>query len=523
MLFVVVGYLSAQVNFELDFSLEKIDENDELVGLSLLDLDGDNIDEIYVGYRLCDSNEDLNIWRIVTYNLDGEMISTISQDYPYNTIFSRCTIFQDQDATYLASAFSRREVVEDNYIYFLDIQIQNYETLELIDTYSEEIDSTNVDGDRTRLRKINFIKTFDNQDEMILNVGISTITYYSNEYVFGDIDSTYLKRFTYENNCISFIENVNNCGRLLEKYDNYDSLVAFGYYRRESIGGMQEASSSTTKQYVNILTPETPTETSNILFLEGHSETNIEGSSYYNSPSYVQSLNKNEQPFMNYGAIINYKIINGSYEPEEEHFFINYSPDFSDTLWTSCDTNMITGNILASTCVSVNNQNHYILYFNETQLEIRNRINGAVIHFQDSPILPFSIQRKIDGELLFFTERDDETGYDIYVLSDEIYVGNEDNSITEYVTRISNYPNPFNPSTSIEFTIQKESKIELTIYNIKGQKVKTLANNQFFKGTHSLIWKGSDESGNAVSSGVYFYVLNINNKLEAINKCLLLK
>lgn len=88
---------------------------------------------------------------------------------------------------------------------------------------------------------------------------------------------------------------------------------------------------------------------------------------------------------------------------------------------------------------------------------------------------------------------------------------------------LSNYPNPFNPTTTILFSIQDNSKVELTIYNLKGQKVKTLINDNFEKGIHSILWNGNDESGNAVSSGVYLYKLKVNDKIEAIKKCLLLK
>ena len=87
----------------------------------------------------------------------------------------------------------------------------------------------------------------------------------------------------------------------------------------------------------------------------------------------------------------------------------------------------------------------------------------------------------------------------------------------------TNYPNPFNPSTTISFFIPEASRIRLSIYNIKGQKVKTLTNDCFEKGNHSVIWNGVDENGNPVSSGVYFYNLNVNGKSKAIKKCLLLK
>ena len=86
-----------------------------------------------------------------------------------------------------------------------------------------------------------------------------------------------------------------------------------------------------------------------------------------------------------------------------------------------------------------------------------------------------------------------------------------------------NYPNPFNPTTTIDFSIPNDSEINLSIYNLKGQIVKTLANEQLERGNHSVVWHGIDKYGKAVSSGVYFYKLKVNGKNEAAKKCLLLK
>ncbi|MCK5050217.1 MAG: VCBS repeat-containing protein [Candidatus Cloacimonetes bacterium] len=87
----------------------------------------------------------------------------------------------------------------------------------------------------------------------------------------------------------------------------------------------------------------------------------------------------------------------------------------------------------------------------------------------------------------------------------------------------SNYPNPFNPSTTISFSLPKESKIELSVYNIRGQKVKTLVKDDFESGKHSVIWYGKDSNKKKCSSGVYFYQLKVDGKSKAIKKCLLLK
>jgi len=89
--------------------------------------------------------------------------------------------------------------------------------------------------------------------------------------------------------------------------------------------------------------------------------------------------------------------------------------------------------------------------------------------------------------------------------------------------QLHNFPNPFNPETTIFFNLSEVGKVELEIFNIRGQKVKQLVSNQLPAGQHSIVWDGIDDDGKHVSSGVYLYKLNVNNKTEAIRKCLLLK
>ncbi len=85
-----------------------------------------------------------------------------------------------------------------------------------------------------------------------------------------------------------------------------------------------------------------------------------------------------------------------------------------------------------------------------------------------------------------------------------------------------NYPNPFNPETMIKFSISDDSKTTLSVYNIKGQLVRTLIDEKLERGNHDVIWFGKDNNDKSVSSGVYFYKLKVN-KIEAVKKCLLLK
>ena len=105
------------------------------------------------------------------------------------------------------------------------------------------------------------------------------------------------------------------------------------------------------------------------------------------------------------------------------------------------------------------------------------------------------------------------------------YVDIDDNVIvqTPEVFLQQNYPNPFNPTTTISFSAHADSKVGLTIYNIKGQFVKQLVSDQLSVGEHSVIWDGKADNGKSVSSGIYFYKLIVNGKTKAVKKCIMLK
>ena len=89
--------------------------------------------------------------------------------------------------------------------------------------------------------------------------------------------------------------------------------------------------------------------------------------------------------------------------------------------------------------------------------------------------------------------------------------------------QLTNYPNPFNPFTTIKFNLIESGKVELTIYNIKGQKVKTLMDAYSCKGHFELIWRGSDDNEKKVATGNYFIKLKVNGDIKAVRKLILLK
>jgi len=92
--------------------------------------------------------------------------------------------------------------------------------------------------------------------------------------------------------------------------------------------------------------------------------------------------------------------------------------------------------------------------------------------------------------------------------------------------QLSNFPNPFNQTTTIEFSIELNQQNELTqlvIYNLKGQLVKTLVNEKLDAGTHHIIWNGNNENNKAVSSGIYYCKIKIGGKYASTKKMILMK
>jgi hypothetical protein len=85
-----------------------------------------------------------------------------------------------------------------------------------------------------------------------------------------------------------------------------------------------------------------------------------------------------------------------------------------------------------------------------------------------------------------------------------------------------NYPNPFNPTTAIAYTLQKKAVVNLEIYNLLGQRVKTLVNDYQSPGSHRIFWDGKNDQDKAVASGIYFYRLVVDGVAQA-KKMVLMK
>jgi hypothetical protein len=105
----------------------------------------------------------------------------------------------------------------------------------------------------------------------------------------------------------------------------------------------------------------------------------------------------------------------------------------------------------------------------------------------------------------------------------QVRIGKTEEPPLPTITQLfGNYPNPFNPDTTISFDLAEQGLVTIDVFNIRGQKVKTLVRDSFVTGHHSVVWNGTDAKGKQVSSGLYFYRMRTPNYIST-RKMILLK
>ena len=90
-------------------------------------------------------------------------------------------------------------------------------------------------------------------------------------------------------------------------------------------------------------------------------------------------------------------------------------------------------------------------------------------------------------------------------------------------TLYNNFPNPFNPTTRIQFDVPKSSFVNLSIYDINGEPVKELVNEYVSAGRHKTVWNGTNEFGTKSASGIYLYRLTTENNLVQTKRMIMMK
>ncbi len=181
---------------------------------------------------------------------------------------------------------------------------------------------------------------------------------------------------------------------------------------------------------------------------------------------------------------------------------------------------------------NVENNNNVILYWN-TKSETNNY--GFEIHRSINKVkfekVGFVIGNGTTSEMksYIFTDKNVNSGTHYYRLKQTDFDGSyyfsdiikiEINSPKEFSLH-QNYPNPFNPETTIKYQLPEKSFITLKIYNIHGQEIKILINDEKPAGYHSINWDATNNYGTKVSSGIYIYQLNAGHFIQTKNMILL--
>ncbi len=166
-------------------------------------------------------------------------------------------------------------------------------------------------------------------------------------------------------------------------------------------------------------------------------------------------------------------------------------------------------------------------------------INGTVVWFE----LPEWTKHTIDGsftgasgitaadvngdempDLIVCSVTDNSSGSIVLYTSPLISRVSKDISaaIPDFITLNQNFPNPFNPETNISYELQKNTHVRLKIYNLSGQCVTTLVDEENSRGFHCVNWNGKDDSGKKVASGIFMYTLEAENVLQ-VKKMILIQ
>jgi Secretion system C-terminal sorting domain len=494
--------LSSQTPFNLEFSLPKIDPDDFTKRVWIDEIDQNGEEEIWVNYT--SHVDDDYIWRLISYDLSGNLLTEYSEHYTYEPYtsdkkFKSCRLFNINGTIFNVIIFE--EDIE-SVICKCILQIRNFETHEVID--STYVFIQNLQNEFYYFQ-INFLKMFSNQGTNYLHIGMNQEYDHLNNNIDED---TILYKYVFNEGFITHVETINEGGAFLIEYEFGENLISIDYEYEEEPDS----------RYID-------EEIYYIYLLSNDVPTSIELINAYLECDDLDIITTNDFNYTDYGLIIYHKPHNWE---ESDHYLVCYSPDFSEILW---ETTIISDyyNHQAS-CLSLSSGNNYVLYFvcdfiypeYFHYFQILNRITGDIVVTHETEMVPDEICRKDNGDVLFFEYENEQIN--VYSFNEEILDSEEIlTPIDEY--QLTNHPNPFNPSTEINFQIPENIEVEsakISIYNLRGQKIKTLnCHPELIEG--SVEWDGTDLSSNSVSSGIYFYNLIIDGKTQVSKKCILLK
>ena len=340
------SFLFSQVNFNLEFSFEKINSSDELTNLQLFDYDNDGEDEIVVGFK----ND--NIWKLVYYNLLGDTLFVYTEETGQDIYFQKAYIFKIENENMLITSSTFTSVENKDEIL---IKLYSLQDNTLIDSTLHTINIPTCDGFQPP--EIKSLKTSLINGNLMIYVGFS-LNWHIDYWIGTDYyQKNELSCFSYCDS-ITHIEDIENSGRSVYIKTDETQLITTGFYEHIDSGDQWYTVSRT--YYSNQVNNDLTLNTLNFNTTYGSYNSDIMGTSFYNYPSNYSFVSLQNEITIPDGFILYYKTYDGEEYPLN---FVKYSIDFSDTLWVKHDSMTGCGDIGSSTCVSTNIGDNYILYF----------------------------------------------------------------------------------------------------------------------------------------------------------------
>ncbi len=134
---------------------------------------------------------------------------------------------------------------------------------------------------------------------------------------------------------------------------------------------------------------------------------------------------------------------------------------------------------------------------------------GGTMNFQVKLFPP--MEGTYSTDIMIMSDDPDNPLASIYVTAVVVTTSTDDNVAVLATALRGIYPNPFNPETNISFSLKQDGKVTIDIYNVLGQKVKTLVDTNLKAGNHTLRWTGKDDNDRSVTSGIYFLKMQTAN------------
>ncbi|MCC7430170.1 T9SS type A sorting domain-containing protein, partial [bacterium] len=240
-----------------------------------------------------------------------------------------------------------------------------------------------------------------------------------------------------------------------------------------------------------------------------------------------------------YAATVVYDVAGTNMESHPGNLIVatpGISPGSPDIFANTVDFDSILVNLPSMANLVVKNTGNALLTVSGMTFGATNPLNAQ---FSNPPNLPFSLQGgdstiieitvfpttlgALTSTLEIANNTTTNPNYVVDLIATVVLEATENqNEIPKTYSLKKNYPNPFNPTTTIEFGIPEKSLAKLVVYNVLGQKVKTLVSKELTPAFYKFQWNGTDEANKQVSSGIYFYRLE-TSKFVKTEKMVLLK